>query len=99
MTDDMKISEGPKETQALPNFFDDEMTTTSRELLFDGKRYSELDSDGQRRALAAATKRAKDRRQTWALIIGGVGICAFPGITPAGAAIVLAIAILIYITA
>lgn len=96
---DMEITQGPKKTQPLTNFFDDEMTTTSRELLFDGKRYSELDSDGQRAATRAAEKRAKDRRQTWAFLGGMFGICAFPGITLIGAAIVLAIAILVYITA
>lgn len=95
----MKITEGPKETRPLPNFFDDDMGTTTRELLFDGKRYSELDDDGKRRAQTAAAKRAKDRRQSWAMLGGLLGICAFPGITVIGAAIVLAIAILVYVTA
>lgn len=83
----------------MPNFFDDEITTTARELLFDGKRYSELDNDGKGQARAAAAKRAKSRRQGWAIIGGIGGICAFPGITLAGALIVLAIAVLVYVTA
>jgi hypothetical protein len=95
----MEITQGPKQARPLTNFFDDEMTTTGRELLFDGKRYSELDSDEQRRAMAAAAKRAKGRRQGWAFLGGLFGICAFPGITIIGAAIVLAIATLVYITA
>lgn len=71
----MEITQGPKITTPLSNHFDDDMTTTSREVLFDGKRYSDLTPTEQRPAMAAwRAKRRKDR-VGWAYLTGLAGFC------------------------
>lgn len=71
----MEITQGSKKQTPVANFFDDDLGATSRELLFDGKRYSDLTSDEQKVAMSAVERKHRDRQGTWAFLVGLGGFC------------------------
>lgn len=75
MTNGMKITKGPKQTRPVPNFFDDEVGATHRELLFDGKRYSELTPAEHEQAVKASERKRRSDRGAWMFVAGLVVFC------------------------
>lgn len=71
----MEVTKGPKRTDQLENFFDDSLTTTSHELLFDGKPYSQLTPDEIPAATRAVARKRAESRGTWAFLVGLGGFC------------------------
>lgn len=93
----MEITRGPKRTHPLMNFFDDEMTITSREMLFDGKSWSELNPVEQKQAVSAAERHHRERMGGWSFLVGLGGFCLLltAHLTAAGIVIVAALTALL----
>ena len=76
----MEITQGPKRYTKLPNFFDDDMTTSSREWRYDGKSYGDLTDDEKKVAQGAIGRRHEKNQEGWAYLVGLGGIVFLLGV-------------------